>query len=434
MSVDSIASYLYKVNEFWARNGAPVEMFTEAGAFAKMIRKDLKATWGGDEVAKLPVDYVLGGNAGASYAQAVTFAAGDTGAQFQVPLAELWAIMKLDWKFLELTKQPGFLRDNATGEARKQARKMRLWMKALSYTLWGDGSGKIAKGDGSYSVGGSTITLLNRRCAKRFDKGDVIQLIDASTGTVRPGTLTLSANPKREAGQLTTSANVNTIVGAVNTDYIAKAVDVAAASSIMQGVFAWCPIKHATAITSFNGVTRSDDPEALAGWRIPLSGSETPWQVCNLIAEVATEYGIPIDKILIPNHEWKTFENEYKAHYTDIRTGKTATSRSRFTMGVSGFVHEFPELGEVMITSDVFLNDIDAGSDEEDRLYVATRESDWGIITTPSGVGWVDQTGNGKLQQIAGSQTVLGSFGCFGNLKTDAPGHTIIASPRATNS
>lgn len=441
MTVANVQSYAFMAREYWANKGTPASIFDEAGAFAMRLRKGMVATWQGDGIAKLAVEYNLGGNAGADFSTAITHSGDDEGEQFQIPIAELWAIWQGNWTLLELMKQPGWGLANESAIVRKQKRRMQAWMKSLSYTVWGDQTGRIARGDGAYSVAGLTAKLKNRNTARRFDKNDVVVFVNGNT--TRPGLLKVAAGPNRETGELTftsvdgspITAITDAITGATNNDWIAKAVDRAAITTgkNMLGLFSWAPVKYADAATTFLGVDRTRDVERLAGKRIRLTGTETPLKVVQKMANRAKAENIPIDTICVPDHLWDQFEDELKGYTSGEPQWITREGDPKIlTYGVSGVKYMRPGREQpIMVTSDIYLNDPDS-TEDNDRTFVGYREMDWNLITGPTGIAWWDPAGNGKLTQIAGSQQVLAVFGCMGNVKTENPGAVMIASPNAT--
>lgn len=444
MTVATPASYAFMAREFWANKGTPESVFDDAGAFAMRLKKGITTNWQGDGIAKLAVEYNLGGNAGADFSTAITYSGDDEGDQFQIPLGELWSIWQGNWRLMELMKQPGWGLANQPAVVRKQMRRMKSWMKSLSYTVWGDRTGRIARGDGVYNpAAGLTATLLNRNTANRFDKGDIVVFVNGNV--TRPGQLKVAAGPNRETGQITFTTvdgtpitnitDANGIPGATNNDYIAKAVDRAAITTgnIMLGLFSWNPVLYADAATTFLGVDRTQDVERLAGKRIRLTGAETPFKVVQKIANRAKKENIPVDTICVPDHLWDEFEDELKGYVSGEPQWITRSGDpSKLTYGITGVKYMRPGRAEpIMVTSDIYLNDPDS-TEANDKTFVGYREKDWNLITTPTGVNWWDPTGNGKLQQIVGSQQVMAVYGTMGNVKTEHPGHTIIASPNAT--
>jgi hypothetical protein len=443
MTVANPNSYFFKAREFWANKGRPKSMFDDAGAFGKTLSKGVDARWQGKGIAQLAVEYNEGGNAGADFSAAILYSGDDEGEQFQIPIAELWSMFQANWDLLELMKQPGWGLDNQAAQVTKQMRRMKAWMKSLSYTVWGDGTARLARGDGAYDPAvGLVATLKNRNTANRFNRNDIVVFVDGLT--TRPGQLKVSS-VNRETGQITFTSvdgspitnisDANGIPGATNNDWLAKAVDRAAVTTgrIMLGFYSWVPKLYADAVTTFLGVGRDKDVERLAGKRIRLTGSETPWTVVQKIANRASKEGIPINMICIPDHLWDQFENEYRGYLAvDPPWMTTGGDARKLTFGISGIKYMRPGREEpIMITSDIYLNDPDA-TEADDYTFVGLRMEDWNMITTPTGVDWWDMTGTGKLQQIVGSQQVLGVYGCKGNVKTEHPGHNIVAGPTVT--
>lgn len=427
MAVANLQDYFGQIREFWAVE-KPAEMFDRAGPWGKMIRKDGKATWIGKGEAQLPEKHIQGGGAGADFTAAFAHAAYDAYAQFKPTMAELWSILQLTWRDIELGSQPGYALSKQTHQLERQAGRMESWMHAFSYTIWGDGTGRIAKGDGGGWIGTLVARVMNRMSLLCFDKGDIVQFINGNT--TRPGLLKVEGY-NREAQTLTftsvdgspIAAITDAIPGATSSDYLAKAVDRAAINTgnIFDGFFTWCPRTHTEAITTLYGVDRSELPEKLAGKRIALPAGTAPLEAVREMIERAETEGIPIDTIVIPRPLWNVFERQYESHVVSKDWMEVPGDGTKLTFGVTGLKWNTTELpGPVMITSDKYLTD-HAVATEDDETYVGMKRNNWQLVTGPTGVDWWTMGSSSKLQGIVGSQQVVGCFGTMGNVM---PGET----------
>jgi hypothetical protein len=97
-----------------------------------------------------------------------------------------------------------------------------------------------------------------------FYKGQTIQAAgtDGTSGAVRAGGPLTVASVQREAGTVTFTANINTLTSVTATDFLFKNGDFGKG---LIGFFDWCPIDRSGLGTPFFSVTRSDDPDRLAG-------------------------------------------------------------------------------------------------------------------------------------------------------------------------
>jgi hypothetical protein len=109
-----------------------------------------------------------------------------------------------------------------------------------------------------------------------FEVGMKIDLAstDGTTGSKRAnGPLTITA-VNRITGTITCSANINTITGAANTDWIFRNGDLETTRQMAFGTDAWAPQADPTGGDNFFGVDRSVDPTRLAGVRFNGNGGD----------------------------------------------------------------------------------------------------------------------------------------------------------------
>lgn len=442
MAVTTITNRLFEAMELWNRRGVPIEVWQGTGPFWRMIEKNMEPDWYGPGIMQVPLNVSFDGNIGSAYQRVFANHQPVTGYQFLVPVRETWTTVQMDWKFLALTKSEKALVSAMTGKQNEMLAKVKAYMKHMSYTAWGDGTGRISKGDGLYSVAGNTITLLNRASVHRFEKGDVLVLIDVAAvvpsggqPTPRAGTVTVAA-VNRATGQLQLTGNVTAgIATAVNTDYIGKKVDFPdggddASSGPIDGYFRYVPITNTEAISALFGVTRSDDVQRLSGDRLVLSGTESPWQIVTSIARRAKENDAPISHIFVPSHEIEELSAEMSSRL-EVSTVAPEGRVSSLTMGYKAMKVLIPGMDrEVEIIADKYMCDINL-TEQNDRTYVGMTLPHIRVPGAAGGYGWANYSGEGTLNQTVGRQIVSGSYGAFSNLVHDAPGHDVIASTRA---
>lgn len=442
MAVTTITNRLFETMELWNRRGVPIEVWLGTGEFWRMIKKNMEPDWYGEGIMKVPLNVAFDGNIGSGYQRVFANHQPVTGYQFQVPVRETWTTVQMDWKFLALTNSAKALVSALQGKQNEMLAKVKAYMKHMSYTAWGDGTGRIAKGDGAFNVAGNTVTLLNRQCIHRFEKGDVLVLIDQAAAvpsggqpTPRAGTVTVAA-VNRQTGSLQMTGNINAgIAAAVNTDYIGKKVDFPdggddASSGPLDGYFRYVPITNTEAITTLFNVTRADDVQRLSGDRVTLTGTESPWQIVTTIARRAKENDAPITHIFVPSHEIEELSAEM-ASRLEVTTMASNGNVGSLTMGYKSMKVLIPGMDrEVEIIADKYMCDIEL-TEANDRTYVGLTLPHLRVPGADGGYKWVNFSGEGTLNQTVGRQIVSGSYGAFSNLVHDAPGHDVIASTRA---
>lgn len=153
---------------------------------------------------------------------------------------------------------------------------MRNLNRSLQIASWRNGGGQRAQGNGSYSVAGAVITLLQPADIVGFEVNMRIDLSaddgfnngGALAGIRAGGPLTVIAID-RIAGTLTVNANVNTLTGATNNDFIFRNGDYSKGSA---GYQRWIPSTAPTTGDNHFGVDRSVDVVRLAGVRYSGNG------------------------------------------------------------------------------------------------------------------------------------------------------------------
>jgi hypothetical protein len=153
---------------------------------------------------------------------------------------------------------------------------MRNLNRSLQIHAWRNGGGQRAQGNSSYSVAAAVITLLQAADIVGFEVQMKIDLsVDdgynnggALAGVRANGPLTVIALD-RTAGTVTVNANVNTLTGATNADYIFRNGDYSLGPA---GVQRWIPSTAPVAGDNHFGVDRSVDVVRLAGLRYAGNG------------------------------------------------------------------------------------------------------------------------------------------------------------------
>lgn len=441
--VTTVDELLFRTRESWHHRGPPMEVFEEAGELAKIMRKNIVADWSGDTTAKVPVRTTRDGNIGPAYQRVFANSVTHSGKQYQVPIREQWTTEQFRWLFLQ-TQTPESVIGNVSGRLEQMALRVQSFYKALSYVIWGDGTGRISKGDGTWLVTGNTIQLLNIATINRFEVGDVLRLVDQAAAvpasgqpTPRTGTVTVTARNETLGTLTVAEADISVAIpGAANTDYIAKDVSFPAAGDDavegqIDGFFRWCPITDTEANTVWANVDRSEDPARLARQGIAISDADTPWNVCIEIMRQAKRRGKPVDTIFVPEEELTAITQEMRADNVQESRAVLPFSRKALTVGMSAIEVQYVGMPPCRLMSDIYLNDINT-TRENDRTYVGMQLANWALKTTRRGINWVALGTDGSQIQIPGRQVVFMSYGEYMNMFCLAPGNNIVASPRVS--
>lgn len=179
--------------------------------------------------------------------------------------------------------------------------------RSMAIQAYRNGGGARAVGDGAYSVAGAVIQLKTPADATGFEVGMFVQLGsgDGVTTTARTGGGISHGQRKvtainRIAGTLTLDGNVNTITGAVNTDFIFRDGDNLVASQMASGLLGWLPTTAPTAGDNWYGVDRSADTQRLAGTTLNGNGGNKEETLIDCAALCGRE-GATIDAAFVNN-------------------------------------------------------------------------------------------------------------------------------------
>ncbi len=222
----------------------------------------------------------------------------------------------------------------------------------IGAALWHNGGGSIGKLDGSTTVTGLVQTLANPSDAINFRVGQVIKssATDGTTGTVKVGSVTLTA-VDLFTGVLTAAVNWDTgITGPVNTDYLFMDGDFGLA---FQGIPAWIvpgSLRSAVLGTSFNGVTRSSDPVRLAG--VPYQGLGGPKK------ESMIQLGMMLHRLKSKPSHFFVNDLDFADIAKDLTTNTRITTETAYKnpqIGFSAIEYAAP-FGNIKIMTDPFLS------------------------------------------------------------------------------
>lgn len=206
-----------------------------------------------------PIDFARPGGVSADFATAQAGYLATRYEAFELPRARGYLVPQIDNETIRATKGNSDAFVKVMGETNKAFRSFGDWME---FRFFRDKGGTIGQMSTATSVAGAVATLVDRSDVYQYRKDLVVKLVStASGGTQRTGTLTV-ASVNATLGQITFTANINTISGAANTDFF---VEVANYDACALGLADWIPYDRSTLSTSFNGVVRSDNPERLAG-------------------------------------------------------------------------------------------------------------------------------------------------------------------------
>lgn len=422
-----------------------------------MLLKGIRADLKGKGIGLLPLYSSLGGRGGANIEHGFRFRDNPTGVLFEPPVGKRFDFLDADHDEIELLEDMGAL----VGDEFVAGRMLRIvqrYNNGNSCLIWGDGSGCISKGDGAYVISGTVITLKNRNSSDFWEIGDRISFIDpavksAADRGAQPATRAFAvADPAltngfleitavdRDAGTVTVNVAVtDAIPTATNADWIGPTGEFGGTKGTYQGFDTWAPRRTSDAVKDLFGVQTAVDPSRLAGNRVQISLSDTPYAIIGKIALRAARAIGPVIEgdnwcCFVPVQELPQLNAELASRqiqYSTSMVGGNGVYAQTLSMGVAATEFVMPGYGPIKVIADPYLVDHSVIA-EEDRTYRVFREGECYFGTTKRSFAWRDfDNQGGPLHQISGEPNVYGQYGSLGNFYVVNPGHCTTASPQA---
>lgn len=162
--------------------------------------------------------------------------------------------------------------------------------RSAAKSLYRDGSGAIARlGNASFAT--TAMTLADTSDVVNFEVNMEIQFSsDATFGNIRDSGAALTVTAvNRRTGAITVGANLSTISGIAQNDYISPEGDLE--EGMIKGLDAWIP--ETVTATSFFGVDRTADASRLAGQYEDLSSLPIEEALVEATSQIEQEGGAP---------------------------------------------------------------------------------------------------------------------------------------------
>jgi hypothetical protein len=222
--------------------------------------KDTKA--GGRHLSQGLI-YEIGGGGSADLALAISESQASIPEEF-IPILrqKIYEVAILDNETIEASAAD---RDAFAKAIDEIDRKFKAASNRMETKLFRGRGGWIGRSSTATNLASTVINLDDPADAFGFYKGQTIQFAttDGTSGAVLAGGPMTVASVQREAGTVTFTAQIDTtLTGETTTMFLFKNGDFGKG---LIGFFDWCPIDRSTLGTAFFGVTRSDDPDRLAG-------------------------------------------------------------------------------------------------------------------------------------------------------------------------
>lgn len=286
----------------------------------------------------IPIWYGNSQNRSATFATAVAGSSTESIEDFVLTRASDYSVAQIDNETMEASEGNA----NAFMEAAKTAidGALATLSRSLSVALYGTGSGSIGQVQTS-SFATTTLTLTDAEDITKFEKG--MTIVTSATnggGSVRTGELTVTG-VDRDAGTITTSANLSTGISAIaQNDYIFAKGDY---DRKIKGLLAWVP-STAPSSTAFFGVDRTQDVTRLGGIRFDASAMPIEEGLVKAASRGAREGAKP-DYCFLSYAKFAELETALgsKVQYVDLKATAEVGFRGIMINGPRGPIKVVPD-------------------------------------------------------------------------------------------
>lgn len=465
-NVNDLESLIAVSRQLWVEEGTPPPSTVIAmGRFLRTLKKSddadgvtINGTLKGDGFVLIPLQLGDGANPSSQFSKGATSHVELDYKQFKAPVVQLWQHIYETWLAQEMGKGGG--RKDVSPEQQMDS-TVRAFYRGLSWMIHENGSGAIAKLDGSAQVGGAILTLKNRDLIHRFRRGDKLSF---AAGPRVPGTLLTRRDDGGGLGAYVTVTKVNKTLGKLELDGVVTAAIPTATdndylvldsaykdtslsdpgkSKQITGLDGWNPITNTDALLTLHEIDRSIDPTALAGMRVPIDGTGFHSAISELAGHLSYLPDVlggggeeVIDgTLLFPAKKNKNLMQAFAAEHIHVSKvsdgGRTPTNVRALQFGMDVAVAHFPTGHRLALMSDTMMADMEVTAANDWTLRVCLTGNGQ-LLTGSSGLTWQLRDGRSPMQPVDGTSDVLGAP--FGGAMQFVPGNTaahIVCSTRA---
>lgn len=370
------------------------------------IAKDTKAT--GRSLSQRLMWQMAGGGS-ADLAQSVTDSLESKVDEFDgIKRAKVYEVAILDNETIEASADD---RDAVASAIDEIDRKLKAASQRVEAKLFRGRGGWIGRVKAGTALNSTTLTLDDAADAFNFFKGQTIQFAttDGTSGSVLAGGPMTVASVQREAGTVTFTAQVDTtLTGETDTMYLFKNGDFGKG---MIGFLDWVPIDRSGLATPFFTVTRSDDPDRLAGLYRDCRGEPLFDSLIKMVGTLG-KHGITADYAMM-NPDVMTDLILSAQGKTLIENTQVPSNRTQ-TIGYDTFKIR---VGSAMVTIKT------SWACPMKAMWVG-KWSSWKLRSLGSMPKFLNRTG--IIHQSENADTYQARVGGYGNLFCAAPGENIV--------
>lgn len=366
-----------------------------------MVAKNTKAGGKSSKIIQ-PVKFKNPHGASNTFANALANKGNSEYEDFQIPRKKVYQLANIDNETIHASLEDM----NAFLPAMKEVDyAMKACGDLIAHQMYRTSGGYIGTIDSTTTLASTTLVFSDSADVFNIQKGDKILFganADGSSPRNSGATLTITA-VNREAGTVTTNANISTVTGTSLGDYIF--ID-GCNGAALSGLADWLPATSG-GVGTLHSVDRSTDVDRLGGIRRTANGEPIDETVIKLTATIAKHGGNPSHVFLNP----ETLSDLILTIGSKSRYEMVGTKVKDATIGFDGF--KFLAGGKTVTA----YGDYNCPSN---RLYVLQMDT-WTLHSAGKFPMFLDR--DGLLQRSATADEYEVRCGGYGNLGCSAPGY-----------
>lgn len=295
MAANTSTSYSALLKDMWPQDEI-YDLLYENMPFLAMVPKDTEFY---EKVRHIALGYGTGQGIGSDFATAKAAKSASKESEFQVTTVTHYSLFSITRRLIRQSKNKrGAI---VAALARESELALKGWKRELAINLPGNGGAARARGNSSWTITGSVVTLSDINQIVNFEIGMQLQSAstDGTSGSVNTGYVTV-AGIDPDAGTFTTvESNIQVAIPAVaNSDYWFRNGDFGA---VVKGVASFIDATGGSSTPSLFGMTRSDMPTRKAGVRVAGSTLLPREAAMKAAKEIFIMGGKPSHYFLHPN-------------------------------------------------------------------------------------------------------------------------------------
>lgn len=335
---------------------AIVEQIVKQSPAIGLMPKD---TQFGEKIRYVTVGTGGGQGLGPDFLEAKQNKTPSTGEEFQVVTVPYYGNFSIQgdlWRKYEATGNKGLIVDPMARESKN------LLLEAkndISSYLHGNGGGAIGRILSTSTLSSQTITLDKGADKRRIRRGMTLwaATTDGTSGTVLSGFVKVASIGGTDSAPTVTVEQASWLAGIpglTTTSYLFRA---GVFGNVIKGFDAWCP-EHTGSPSAFLGVTRSNDPERLAGLCLTATTTSPRQRIMDASRLQADNAGAENPVYLLSTRNWVNLYNELASANSLMMSKAPAAPVGSLKIGVEyDSIDIVGPSGKIKVVADPFAPD-----------------------------------------------------------------------------